>query len=185
MKDQSEEKEKILELLKTTPIVGTACARAGMARATFYRWLDEDPTFGRRVREAMKAGNRDMNDLAYGKLLLKIEANSLPAIIYYLSRRHPYFKRPDGMKHRVQIVESRKPRRLGDVPDLAFRDIVIKKLTKKLRKRVRKDGMALYAALQAAENELAREHPEYWKRVRPRTIPWGDILKGILEQGDK
>lgn len=185
MKDQNEEKEKILEQLRITPIIGMACARISMARATFYRWLEEDPAFARKAREARRAGNRDLNDFAYGKLLTKIETNSLPAIIYYLSRRHPDFKRPDSMKHKVQIEESQKPRRLGDIPGLAFRDIIIRKLAKKLRKRVRKDGMALYAALQAAESELAKENPEYWKRMHPRTIPWGEILKDVLERGDK
>ena len=183
MKDQREEKEKLIELLKTTPIVGVACARIGMARATFYRWFDEDPAFAKKVREALKFGNRDINDLAYGKLLKKIDKDSLPAILYYLSRRHPYFKRPESMKHKVQIEASQKPGRFGTIPDSAFRGIVISKLRKRLRKRVVKTGMTIYEALQAVENELAREHPQYWKKVHPRSVPWAGILKDILERG--
>ena len=42
-KRQSKNKEQLLEILKKTPIVQIACEKAGVGRATYYRWRKDDP----------------------------------------------------------------------------------------------------------------------------------------------
>jgi|SRR3989344_802245 len=186
MKDQREDKDKIVELLKTTPIVGAACARTGIARATFYRWLKEDPEFAKRIRGSLRIGNHDINDLAFSKLINHIKAGSMPAITFHLSRRHPYYKRRENMKYKVQIEGKRgQPIVIGEIPEEAFSEVIIGKLVKRLRKRVVKQGMKMRDALQATFDEITKEHPDFPKKMATRRIPWDAILKAILERREK
>jgi transcriptional regulator of acetoin/glycerol metabolism len=39
---QKHEKNALIEALKEMPIVQIACKKAGVGRATYYRWLQED-----------------------------------------------------------------------------------------------------------------------------------------------
>jgi hypothetical protein len=78
------------------PIVQYACERAGVARATYYRWYKEDEKFKREVDEAMSDGVGFINDLTEGQLIALIKEKKLPAIALWLRHRHPAFKKRNG-----------------------------------------------------------------------------------------
>lgn len=83
-RDTDERKKRLLTALKETRgIVSVACTRAGVARRTFYQWLDSDEDFERSVEDV----NEEAIDFAESKLLDNIEAGKERSIIFYLKTR--------------------------------------------------------------------------------------------------
>jgi ACT domain-containing protein len=81
-------KKALLKQLKQTPIVQVACSKAGLSRATFYRWRKEDTEFSNKVDEALSEGKLFINDMAESKLVSAIQDENLTAIIYWLKNHH-------------------------------------------------------------------------------------------------
>jgi len=77
-------KEDILQALeKSLGVVTTACQKAGVSRATFYRWLKEDKEFSAQV-----TGIQDVAlDFAESKLFEQIQDGSTAATIFYLKTK--------------------------------------------------------------------------------------------------
>lgn len=77
-------KQNLLAALRETRgIVSIACVRAGVARRTFYNWLDTDADFRRSVEDV----NEEAVDFVEGKLLERIEAGAEKSIIFFLKTR--------------------------------------------------------------------------------------------------
>jgi len=76
-------KKLILEELSLMPIITVCCAKTGIPRATFYRWL-EDEEFRRSVDEKIDKGRQAVNDLAKSRLIQKIDGGDLRAILAWL-----------------------------------------------------------------------------------------------------
>lgn len=84
MTDTDTRKRGLLQALKETRgIVSVACQRAGVARRTFYHWLDTDADFKRSVEDV----HEDAVDFAESKLLDNIEAGKERSIIFFLKSR--------------------------------------------------------------------------------------------------
>lgn len=187
MKDSPEIKIKILETLKTTPLVNVACAKAGIARASYYRWVNDDLEFKKRVQRAMKSGNRNINDMAYGMLIQKIKQGSMNAIIFYLSRRHPLFKKKD----KVKVEVTQKNTEPIDIPESAFNEVLVSRLPKKLRKLTVRKARKVHEMVEEAFAQARREHPDLGprnpnpkKRTLRDILPWGRFLKIVLEEDE-
>jgi len=90
-KRQSEEKKKILEQLRKTPIVQIACEKAGVSRATYYRWKKADDTFSESSDKALLDGSLLVNDMAESQLMSAIRDKNLTAIIFWLKHHHPLY----------------------------------------------------------------------------------------------
>jgi len=88
---QSKRKDLIIENLKKVPIIQFACERAGVSRATFYRWRKEDQKFAEIVDEALFSGASLINDMAESKLIAAIKEGNMTGIIYWLKHRHPAY----------------------------------------------------------------------------------------------
>lgn len=86
------DKKLIIEQLKKTPIIEVACQKAGVARATFYRWKAQDPEFARQADEALSEGLLLMNDLAESQLLSAIRDKNLGALTFWLKHRHEAYR---------------------------------------------------------------------------------------------
>jgi len=77
-------KARLLEVLRETRgIVSVACARCGVARRTFYVWLDADQDFKRSVEDV----NEEAVDFVESKLLERIESGAERSIIFFLRTR--------------------------------------------------------------------------------------------------
>ncbi len=85
---------KLLQELERTGIVEISCEKTGISRNTFYRWLKEDKEFLGRASEAMFIGTGRVSDIAASNILTGIKANDFKSTVYWLSHRHPEFKRP-------------------------------------------------------------------------------------------
>lgn len=92
MKYTKEKTESILEELKKVPIVEYVCALTGVSRATFYRWMKEKDKFSKKVSEAIKIGNGNLNDFCESKLVKKIQEENLQAIIFWLKHHKKIYK---------------------------------------------------------------------------------------------
>ena len=84
--------EKVVLELSNIPIVDHSVQKVGASRATLYRWMKEDPTFARKVRGAIKVGISHINDFSESKLMKKIQAENLYAIMFWLRTHHPDYK---------------------------------------------------------------------------------------------
>lgn len=90
--DTTKRKELVLEQLSKTPIVHVACKKAGVSRATYYRWLQEDNDFKKKAEKALLEGIKLINDLAESKLVANINEQNMTAIIYWLKNHHSSYK---------------------------------------------------------------------------------------------
>lgn len=90
-KRQEKNKELILEQLKKRPIVQFACGKAGIGRATYYRWRKEDEEFAKRADQALREGSLLVNDMAESQLMSAIRDRNLTAIIFWLKNHHPSY----------------------------------------------------------------------------------------------
>lgn len=84
-------RELLLEQLKKTPIIQVACEKTGIARATFYRWKQEDQEFATKADEALAEGASLVNDIAESQLMTAIKNQNLAAIIFWLRNHHPAY----------------------------------------------------------------------------------------------
>ncbi len=90
-KRQSKNKEQLLEILKKTPIVQIACEKAGIGRATYYRWRKDDPEFAKISDQALLDGNLLVNDMAESQMMSAIKDKNMTAIIFWLKHHHPAY----------------------------------------------------------------------------------------------
>jgi len=90
-KRQTKTKELIIEQLRKTPIVQIACEKAGVGRATYYRWRKEDKEFVKLADEALLEGSLLVNDMAESQLISAIRDQNLGAIVFWLKHHHPSY----------------------------------------------------------------------------------------------
>ena len=101
-KRQSKNKEQLLEILKKTPIVQIACEKAGIGRATYYRWRKEDPEFAKVSDQALLDGSLLINDMAESQMMSAIKDKNMTAIIFWLKHHHPAYAT------KIEITASNK-----------------------------------------------------------------------------
>ena len=75
---------KILGFLRENPNIQRACKKAGIARSTLYRWMEDNITFRDDVRNAQEIGQDTMNDYVETKLLENIQNNNQRSVEFYL-----------------------------------------------------------------------------------------------------
>lgn len=85
------DKERILEHLRSVPIVEVACKKSGISRATYYRWRNDDAEFLQASEDALADGVEMVNDLTESQLLTLIKEKKMPAITLWLRHNHPRF----------------------------------------------------------------------------------------------
>ncbi len=88
---QGNEKRLLIQKLKEMPIIQVACHKAGVARATFYRWKHEDLAFSKACDEAMREGVEFVNDLSESQVVTLIKKERMPAITLWLKNHHPTY----------------------------------------------------------------------------------------------
>ncbi|MCF7815757.1 MAG: hypothetical protein K9M10_03505 [Candidatus Pacebacteria bacterium] len=88
---QKKLKEALLEQLKRTPTVETACQKVGVGRATVYRWRDQSKGFKEQMESALNEGRIFMSDIAENQLFALIGEKKYEAIRLYLSTHNPRY----------------------------------------------------------------------------------------------
>ncbi len=109
---QEKEKQKIVEMLKKTPIVHIVCEKTGISRATYYRWRKLDEAFEKETDEALANGKQLINDLAESQLISAIRERELTAVIFWLKHHHTdYSTRVEllgNVQHEYKLTEEQE-----------------------------------------------------------------------------
>ena len=85
---QEKDKQALIEALKEMPIARVACKRAGISRATYYRWRNEDKSFLQQCYEAIITGIEVINEMSDSQLISLIGEKSLQAIKWWQQHNH-------------------------------------------------------------------------------------------------
>ena len=86
--NQSIAKERLIQQLEDMPIIEIACRRAGIGRATYYRWIKLDADFASKCREALDISTTAVSDIAEAKLINAIQEGNMSAISFWLRHHH-------------------------------------------------------------------------------------------------
>jgi len=109
MKKSDRNKAMILEQLRKTPIVESACQKVGVSRMTFYRYKKEDPDFEKKVDEALSEGRLLVNDFAELQLISAVKDRNLTAILYWLKSHHPSYKTRIEIEGQLEVIKEFSP----------------------------------------------------------------------------
>lgn len=107
VKRQKEDKERLLKELEKMPIIQTACVKAGIARATYYRWKKRDKKFAQQADSAIREGVALMNDYAESQLISAIRDKNMTAIIYWLKNRHQDYSTKIELSGSIKTTDGR------------------------------------------------------------------------------
>jgi len=98
-KRTAEDKLAVLEQLKKLPIIQAACQKAGISRASFYRWKIDDKEFAKDADDAIAEGVEMINDLSENQLIMAIRDNNLSAVRFWLQNRYKAYA------NKVEVME--------------------------------------------------------------------------------
>ena len=101
LKTKRKVKNSIIEEFHTNPIVSSVCKKNGIARATFYRWIEEDEAFREKCINAKMIGIKNVNDLCESVLIGKIKEGKFSVIKFWLRANHEVyaFENKSGSSH--------------------------------------------------------------------------------------
>jgi len=86
-------KPEILKALEEqSGIITLACAKAGIGRKTFYRWMEKNKKFAKEVEETIREAKKTRLDLAESKHVQKLRDGETKAVYFELERRHPEYR---------------------------------------------------------------------------------------------
>lgn len=88
---QNKIKEALLEQLRRTPTIETACLKIKVSRATVYRWVAASKKFEKQLDEAQQQGRAFMLDVAENQLFSLIGESKFEAIRLYLTTHNPRY----------------------------------------------------------------------------------------------
>lgn len=97
-------KEKFIETYKATMgNITESASVAGIARGTYYNWLEADSDFALQILDS----EADLNDSIRQVLIEKAGSGDMTAVIFYLKNRHPDFKPQPTTLQQINIGEGK------------------------------------------------------------------------------
>lgn len=91
-RNQAKEKAEFIEKLSEVRVILIACSISSIARATIYRWFDEDPQFKRDCEKAQIRGTENINDMAESTIIKDIKAGNTGSAKWWLGYHHADYK---------------------------------------------------------------------------------------------
>src|SRR3989338_1927840 len=82
------QKAELLEQLKKTPIIQTACNKVVVGRSTYYAWRKEDKGFARSADKALREGKGFISDMAISQLIKRIQEGNRKSVVFWLKNHH-------------------------------------------------------------------------------------------------
>jgi len=130
----AKDKEAIIGELKKLPIVHVACERAGISRATYYRWRSEDEEFVKNADQAMMEGELFVNDMSESQLISLIKDKHFPSISLWLRQHHPRYANKleiIARKYEPEILTAEQEKIIQEALQLASFDSLVPLATPK------------------------------------------------------
>jgi hypothetical protein len=150
---QKRQQEFLIEKFKEIHIVSVACKKAGVSKATYYRWRD-DSDFADKASEALREGKETTNDFAESQLMKKISEGNMHAIKYYLQHnKQEYMYRPDLFADKEKHDEIDRIRR--SLKNLISDSMENRRLEEEVEK-LRKENEKLKSAQNKGKNEAIK-----------------------------
>lgn len=106
---QENDKQAIVEALKEMPIARVACKRAGVSRATYYRWRNEDKNFLQQCYEAISIGIESINEMSDSQLISLIGEKSLQAIKWWQQHNHERYGAKIKPHYSIETLRNLNP----------------------------------------------------------------------------
>lgn len=103
---QEKQKKAVLEQLEKIPIIQIACERAGIGRASFYRWKNDDQNFTETAENSMSIGEQLINDMSESQLISLIKDKNGGAIKYWLEHHHLKYMHNSSQRISMQNGDS-------------------------------------------------------------------------------
>lgn len=103
---QSREKEKLLDQLRKMPIIQIACEKAGIARASYYRWRSEDKEFAKASDGALAEGEAFITDISESQLIQMIRDRNFQAVQLWLRHHHPKYTNKVEVTGNLNVKEE-------------------------------------------------------------------------------
>lgn len=100
------DKKLIIEKLKVSPIIEIACKKAGISRATYYRWKKDDPEFAKQANKALREGTELISDMAESQLINQIRDKNMTAIIFWLKHHRQAYETRVRLFHESEESEE-------------------------------------------------------------------------------
>ena len=108
-KRQEKDKQVVLDALKEMPIAQIACKKAGISRATYYRWRSEDKIFHRSADDALAQGIDYINDMSESQMITLIKEKKMPAIAMWLKHNHARYGSKGFQRTPISPTEELTP----------------------------------------------------------------------------
>lgn len=105
-RNQIKLKSLFIETLERVPLVEHACAKLGVARATYYRWCNNDSEFFASCKNAQDKGREVYCDLAESKIMARINNDDRWAEEYYLSHNSSRYSRYKVIKEAIPEINE-------------------------------------------------------------------------------
>jgi AcrR family transcriptional regulator len=111
-RNTNKKKAKLVKELRDQPFPEIACRRAGVSRATFYRWLKDDLEFKAAVERADELSRGRVTDLAESKIIEGIKNGDYRSSVYWLAHNtkryrtqyaRPYIEENEKLREEVRI----------------------------------------------------------------------------------
>ena len=123
MKKTKQMEELLLEQLRKTPIIETACQKLNISKMTISRWRKQYPKFAARLEDALLEGRLRINDVAESQILALIAAGKFEPSKFWLMHNNARYaakleitdKRPDRPLSAEQKSIIRKALRLSSL----------------------------------------------------------------------
>jgi hypothetical protein len=80
-----DERKAFLEALEKTPFIALASKKAGIARATVYRWMQADVEFKIAVKQALRLSHDKLGEAAYSVVHEKVKEKNFTAARFVLT----------------------------------------------------------------------------------------------------
>lgn len=160
-------KKELIGEIEKNGNVSLSCAKIGVDKSTFYRWMEKYPEFRKLAKAAAGRGRRTNCDIAESSLMFLIKQKNLPAIKYYLVHNDPRYRarkneRSDKhivIEHRVTGKAEKSEAAAGKVEDIKVIIVSAKEELEELRKR-EEEKNSLLAAENSDRAEESGKPPE-------------------------
>ena len=114
MARNSDDRSLFLRMLADHPYIFYASKKAGISRATIYRWMKGNPSFAKEVREIMREGLANQNEGVEMILVKKAMEGNIGAIKYYLPHNSVKYRplKPDLPPPAISAEEREEYRKV-------------------------------------------------------------------------
>lgn len=139
-KRQGPLKKKFLEYVAEYGIIQVACRKTGIGRQTYYRWIEGDTSFAKKVELAIQHGRDVGCDMSESVLIGKIVDKDLGAAKFYLQHNDPRYMSPAKNTERtmrVHICDHTKEQSASPPIAVTDQEGSVQALTEEYEKKLR------------------------------------------------